>query len=211
MNNFDMKSARYVGIIIFLCLTFMLAVVNAYKYIPEYNAKNTKEYPELKMENVQQNEIVSAEEASDDDEYVEEDTVDEQPEEISQNEELETQKEFKIVDVENLSTNDFDEIIAEADNYYDEKQFVKAISEYQKAYKVALDNEDKALCYENISTIYAIMKKYGTALAFAQKSYNMSPNTQREVLLARLYYKTGNHDKALERAKNILNREFELE
>ena len=52
------------------------------------------------------------------------------------------------------------------------------------------------------------MKRYGTALSYAQKAYNTYPTSSREMLLARLYYKTGDLDKATKRMNNVLQRDF---
>ena len=57
----------------------------------------------------------------------------------------------------------------------------------------------------------AIVKKYGSAMSYAQKAYNLSPSTNRELLLARLYYKTGDVDKATKRVNNILQRDFSID
>ena len=40
------------------------------------------------------------------------------------------------------------------------------------------------------------------------KAFNLSPNSHRELLLAKLYYKTGDTYKATQRINNILQREF---
>lgn len=68
--------------------------------------------------------------------------------------------------------------------------------------------DEKADLYEAASTSYGMAKRYGTALAYAQKAYNMSPSTNREVLLARLYYKTGDYSKANDRMNNVMRRDF---
>ncbi len=88
------------------------------------------------------------------------------------------------------------------------KQYVKAIEEYQKIATVTNDTDTIAKSYEEIATVYAIVKRYGTALSYAQKAYNMSPSSSREMLLARLYYKTGDIDKATRRINNVLQRDF---
>ena len=37
MNKFDLKTAKFVGIILFMCLIFALVVMKAYQYLPEEN------------------------------------------------------------------------------------------------------------------------------------------------------------------------------
>ena len=95
-----------------------------------------------------------------------------------------------------------------AQKYKRDRQFVKALQEYQKIPAITNDTSMVARSYEEIATIYAIVKKYGTALSYAQKAYNMSPSSSREMLLARLYYKTGDIDKATRRINNVLQRDF---
>ena len=99
-------------------------------------------------------------------------------------------------------------ILLDADKLKKDKQYVKAIEEYQKISTVTNDTNTIAKSYEEIATIYAIAKRYGTALSYAQKAYNLSPSSSREMLLARLYYKTGDMDKATRRINNVLQRDF---
>ncbi len=83
-----------------------------------------------------------------------------------------------------------------------------AFKEYQKVPELTNDKELVASSYEGIATLYAMNKKYGTALNYASRAYNTSPSSSREMLLARLYYKTGDIDKATKRVNNILHRDF---
>ena len=83
-----------------------------------------------------------------------------------------------------------------------------ALAEYQKVPELTKDKELVAESYEGIATLYAITKRYGTALNYASKAYNTAPNSSREMLLARLYYKTGDIDKATRRVNNVLHRDF---
>lgn len=90
----------------------------------------------------------------------------------------------------------------------DEKQYVKALEEYKAIAENSTDANVKARCYEEMADVYGIVKRYGTALSYAQRAYNVSPSTSREMLIARLYYKTGEIDKATKRVNNILQRDF---
>lgn len=104
-----------------------------------------------------------------------------------------------------------DSLISKANNYRADKNYVKAIETYKAAAEQADDMTQKAQCYEQVASVYAIVKRYGSAMAYAQKAYNMSPSTSRELLLARLYYKTGDVDKATKRVNNILQRDFSVD
>lgn len=88
---------------------------------------------------------------------------------------------------------------------------ISAISEYQKALSLTNDSAIKAQCYENIALIYASARRYGSALSSAQKAYNSYPTVSRELLLARLYYKTGDSVKANERLQSLLRKDFTIE
>ena len=90
----------------------------------------------------------------------------------------------------------------------DEKQYVKALEEYKAIAENSTDANVKARCYEEMADVYGIVKRYGTALSYAQRAYNAAPTTSREMLIARLYYKTGEIDKATKRVNNILQRDF---
>ena len=104
-----------------------------------------------------------------------------------------------------------EEILENAKNFRLNHKPISAISEYQKALQRTEDNSVKAQCYENIAIIYASAKRYGSALSYAQRAYNISPTVSREVLLARLYYKTGSTEKAVNRMDNLLKKDFTLE
>ena len=95
--------------------------------------------------------------------------------------------------------------------YKNSKEYTKALDEYTNVLKNTSDNDVKAICYQEISYIYAINKRYGTELSYAQQAYNLVPNSERELLLARLYYKTGDIDKASKRVNNVLKRDFFIE
>ena len=61
-----------------------------------------------------------------------------------------------------------------------------------------------------MAIVYAISKRYGSAISAAQRAYNIAPTSNREMLLARLYYKTGDTERATAKANNVLRRDFGL-
>ncbi len=111
----------------------------------------------------------------------------------------------------NITQESVTDLITKADKYRADKDYVKAIETYKAAADRAEDTTTKAQCYENTATVYAIVKRYGSAMSYAQQAYNMAPSTSRELLLARLYYKTGDIDKATKRVNNILQRDFSID
>ena len=99
----------------------------------------------------------------------------------------------------------------DAQKLKDEKQYVKALEEYKSILGKNIDSNTNARCYEEMAGIYSIVKRYGTALSYAQKAYSIAPSSNRELLIARLYYKTGDIDKATKKINNILQRDFSVD
>ncbi len=111
----------------------------------------------------------------------------------------------------NVTQESVADLMTKADKYRADKDYVKAIETYKAAAEHTDDQLLKAQCYENTAMVYAIVKRYGSAMSYAQQAYNMAPSTNRELLLARLYYKTGDIDKATKRVNNILQRDFSMD
>lgn len=68
--------------------------------------------------------------------------------------------------------------------------YEEAINLYKKIATTKSVASEKANCYEEIANIYVLQKRYGSALIYAQKAYNLSPSPSREILLKKLYEKT---------------------
>lgn len=212
MDNFDIKSAKFIVFIIVICGIFAALVGNAYRYLPSENDKNT-----IKLEQKESPEFIAEEK-----EYTEEETVGkklivkEKDEEII-NEKVKREPEKEIEELEVIkpeqdnNDNELDNSLAKAKKYVEDKDYSKALAEYQKALTLANEDKEKALCYEQIANIHAVSKHYGSALSSAQKAFNLAPTTSREVLLARLYYKTGNPERANQRMQNVLQRDFSMD
>ena len=216
MDKFDYKSARLVGVVILICFIFIMVIWNAFQYLPD-----SKENSQIVSQVVVPGDdsVEQKEPQEKDVEVEEEQSESEQIQEDSESPNIEEES-LRLEPVDNPETEDsqevsqenrLNEVLNKAKSYKQERQYVKAISEYEKATSISEDVKEKANCYEEISVIYAGMKRYGTALAYAQKAYNLSPTTSREVLLARLYFKTGDIDKATRRINNVLQRDFTLD
>lgn len=217
MNNFDLGSKKYMIIILAIFMAFALVIIKAFDYLPdsqdEANSADINRAVEMRNQPMVQNTEESQEEQTDKKEF----NVDLQssvnvPEEARPSAPAQPEELEKIEPVEESSNNLSAEQQLElrfltAQKYKDEKQYVKALEEYQSI-AAAANSHTQARCYEEIANVYGIVKRYGTALSYAQKAYNMEPTSQREMLLARLYYKTGDLDKATKRMNNVLHREF---
>lgn len=237
MNKFNLESAKFVSIIIGICFIFIMVVWHAFDYIPAKDSINNSvgeivvpADEEPQEERVEEEEPV--EENAEEDQFVEETSTNEPDikKEVYDKEVVETRdarlKPLDPIDEENLKKDEqlkdsiySQEVVREessplevalnkAKDAKDNRQFTVAVTEYQKAISLSEDDRLKAQCYEEIAIIYAKSKRYGSALSYAQKAYNMVPSTAREVLLARLYFKTGDVDKATTRVNNVLNRDF---
>ena len=203
-----------------VCVAFFVVIARAFQYIPN---QDNNQIVQPKIEDINSTSNSSSEEENIAQEETTTPTEEEQKapvekEKVSQkpNEELEniedlpkeaaaenTQAEPELTPEEKAEKTFFT-----AQKYKKEKQYVKALEEYKKISEITNDTATIARSYEEIATIYAIVKRYGTALSYAQKAYNMAPSSSREMLLARLYYKTGDIDKATRRINNVLQRDF---
>ncbi len=222
MDKFDIRSAKLIAIIGLILFIFIMVVANAYQYLPSENSDIPSVNNEINLPADEDNNSEDSDSVYDNEE--ENNTVEEEnsrkrfSETRSSNDEPSYSNE-NLTPLENISDNNndsyesdsaksFEEAFSEAKDLKNDKQLVKSISAFNDAVKVAETSKQKADCYEEIANIYAVAKKYGTALSFAQRAYNMSPSTSREILLARLYYKTGSADKASDRMNNVLRRDF---
>ena len=238
MNKFNLESAKFVSIIIGICLIFVMVVWHAFGYLPNKSSNNQLPQEEVVASEEQNLEEESEraeqiEELSEDDEAYKERIAAEEArlqeearareiqhqrareaEEVRNVEPLESISDDEINNQETIKAdNKFEEqdlsaMLNKAQEYVGGEKYALAISECQKALNIAPSAEEKALCLEKMAEIYAIQKRYGSAMSAAQKAFNAAPNTRREVLLARLYYKTGDVNRANARMSNVLKRDF---
>lgn len=212
MDKFDVRGAKLLAIIGLILFIFIMVIANAYQYLPTDNSDipdvNSEINQPIDNANEDNYNVETDNEENNDSEETNYNQSHENDGETVSNNEYTPLENIDNEDNSGNSENNFAEFINNAKQLKDEKKLVKAIEEYQKALNLAENSKQKAECYEEISTIYAVTKKYGTALSYAQKAYNLSPSTSREILLARLYYKTGSPDKASDRINNVLRRDF---
>lgn len=231
MNNYEeFNSKKSLIIILVICVLFLVLIIKAYTYLPD-SSENSRI---AAQNNIEQTD--SSFQSSDEDAAESQEENDNKQEENSKNLKVSLPAPDKITEIEDQSEatkvenelssietelpnteekqqelspeEQAEQILIQGDKYKKDKQYVKALEEYNKISSITKDTYYVAKSYEEIATIYAIVKRYGTALSFAQKAYNMSPTSSREMLLARLYYKTGDIDKATQRINNVLRRDF---
>ena len=237
MNNYtEFNSKSFLIILFLICAVFLVLIIKAFSFIPDSNADkvvsrnmtaSTPNPPGVEQSIKEEDNAVQEEAQAEQKTDIVNAVQDRQQSTMSQpkpneQETLENIDELpQEASAENLSNNATNtepaapsveeqvmKIFVEAGKLKKDKQYVKAIEEYQKISTITQDTDAIAKSYEEIAAIYAIVKRYGTALSYAQKAYNMSPSSSREMLLARLYYKTGDMDKATRRINNVLQRDF---
>lgn len=218
MDKFDIRTAKFLSIILGICLIFILVVWNAYKYIPQEISTLDPSYEseqQISSEaSAMTEEQTSEEQESEADEISEED-IDAPPTNIEPKkiEPLEPISEEEIVENTNsvaVEDKNFDTVLNRAREYKKNKQYSESISEFKMALDSTNDEKLKAVCYEEMAVVYAMSKRYGSAMSAAQRAYNILPTSSREILLARLYYKTGDTERATAKMNNVLRRDFGL-
>ena len=217
MDKFDIKAAKLMSIIIGICFIFIMVVWHAYDYIPQKDSNNILEMQEVQNTDSETETVEKKEEEKLEDIVEKVQRVDFEKKEINNTEiePLETiyennPEEKTIEKPVEASIKDYNSELANARKLRNDKMYAEAVAEYQKTISNTEDRALQAQCYEEVAIMYATLQKYGSALSIAQKAYNTKPSTSREVLLARLYYKCGNIDKATSRINNVLRRDFSI-
>ncbi len=208
MERFDIRDARLISIIVIICFIFAIVINQAFQYLPPQSGRH-----EISVEAQEKiNQINIAESKSADNKNISEDS--QIKEEIV--EEIKPVQEIKeeIMPLESINEKDLQSVdtidnpLVEADNLFINKDYKAALEKYKEIADSTNETLVKTMCYEKIANINAILKHYGSALSYAQKAYNLMPSTSLEILLARLYYKTGEIDKATSRINRVLQRDF---
>ena len=223
MEKINTRTLKYIGLIIFVCVVFMIIVGQAYNYIP-VEEKNNNEFKQtatptiIKFEAEYKPSTVSEEKDSVEDE-------EQNNAEQTKQKEVTTKPKFTIIPEleplesinrttskdDNTSSTSFESKLKVAKQFRKNREFEKSIVEFQTALDLTDDSDERALCLEEIAQTFAITKRYGSAITYAQKAYRIKPTSSLEFLLARLYYKTGDIEKATNRVNFILKKDFNVE
>lgn len=207
MGNLDSKAAKIMIALIAIFTMIIVCLPYAYRNMQNNTENNINKQPNeysvpVDNDRVNPNNLRERlrNSTNDDDNISEEKT-----EKNIKNSQIKLEEINEDEKVPEIKNNDF----ARADSLRADKKYESAVYEYEKIAKSANDDKVKAKCYENIAMTYAYMKRYNTALPYAEKAYNTEASTERQFLLARLLYKTGHEDKAAERIDEILKGDFE--
>ena len=224
-NKFsEFNSKKFLILLIAVCLVFLIIIIKAFEYLPDQPSPNGRE----RLEQINRSVSEDVGENAESSEEAEDQEEDDKPAKKTLNITLPKFNEApELVEIEapkgtNTEVSDEtkdesteltkEEKIAKAfeagRKYKAERQYVAALEEFNSIKDLTIDKKIISESYEEIAKIYAISKRYGTALSFAEKAYNMNPSSEKEMLLARLYYKIGSIDKATRRVNNVLQRDF---
>ena len=98
-----------------------------------------------------------------------------------------------------------------AQEYKRQKDYKKAIEAYNQYLKLCKDPYQKLEAYDTLAILYAIDNDYENAIGCAEQAYKINASRDREFLLTKLYYKSGDVDRATKHINIILQRDFEIE
>ena len=228
-NSFDFNSKKYMILLILICTLFTIFTIKIFDYMPK---------PEIIVDNfndeqveginspAQGNNVVSNNKEEDEeeneakqhkkghfdfmpkqvqDEEVEYDEIDAPPGAVSED----TSTEVRTTNVTNLTSDEQAlRCIISGHKYKASSDYTNAMNEFQKVAELTDNNELKAMSFEAIAEIYAHQRRFGTALTFASKAYNLSPTNSREMLISRIYYASGDTEKGLKRLNVMLQKGF---
>lgn len=221
MNKFKFESAKSLSVIAIICILvlFIILVRNAFSYLPETEEKfnNTEVNLIQKEKTVVKSAPIDEKEVDNDDELDSDPIIEEENIDIfsaqQQNEKFKEITELEIIDEKQLDEKNspeenFDDLLNKVEVLKEENKYLEAIGLLETILLKANDDSTKLKCFDEIAFLQAKLKHYGSALSYAQKAYNLEPISDREVLLARLYYKVGDTNRAQMRMMNVLKREF---
>lgn len=225
-ESYDFNSKKFIWLLIMVCILFFVFVVKAFDYLPKKNVSEEALQSAQTSINTQNN-VQNDEEGNSEAEEVQKnsreekrgsiivseedkpDIIDEIEIPNSKLDELQTEETAEPIVQSKLSPEEEAlRAIITAKRNVQQNDYKSAIEEYQKVPGLTDNNELIAMSYEGISEVYAATKRYGTALSFAAKAYNASPSSSREMLIARIYYKAGNTENAINRVNNLLKKGF---
>jgi len=234
-NNASFDTKKYIVLLLIVCFVFFIIVIKAFEYLPIADNDIISSNEKLENINVTNNTENQESEAEVENVAAKEDPnhkhvhidffkpqkseikTEENIEEIQAPSGVDYEEAEKVVKSDEPKPEMKPELSAEekavqalykGQQNYINGEYSTALQEFRSVTQLSNDSTLVASAYEGISQVYAANRKYGTALSFASKAYSISPSSSREMLLARLYYKTGDIEKATKRVNNILHRDF---
>ena len=233
-NNYEFNSKKYILLLVVICAMFLILIIKAFDYLPQKEDNIEDNYNSVEyVNNINQ---PSNSDINDSERIIKKEQDEEKDKHKSghidffkpntNNYEKENalttlteidvpsgvKEELPKVDNNSGTITDDNEsalnILANAKKLKQNNDYSNALSELQKVVEHTDSEELKAISYEMIAEIYAINRRYGTALSFANKAYQTSPSASREMLIAKIYYQSGQTDTAINRINNALKKNF---
>ena len=214
----DSRSLRLVVIGIAMCVLFALVVGNAFKFLPDDpNSVTPISVEDLNTERADNNE--RREKALDEENMDEVDILKERVREL----ERELEQSQKIDNTETKSkpyeefseeeknteiTSNFYETIENGNKNFNSGNYEAALMSYQEALNGTTKSSEVSMAYVGISKVYAMQRRYGSAISYAQKANNAYSTYETKVLLAKLNYVTGKTVQAEQAMKSLLESGF---
>jgi tetratricopeptide (TPR) repeat protein len=227
-----MEHKKFIALLATVCVMFVIFIIKAFEYLPNKTVDGYKPNVNQQRQVVnqyQQQTFEENEKAVNQDEQMQNDErhksghIDFMPNEFKERpkrndfEEIQAPKgaieeEIPVANTSQQPSLTPEEIalksIMTAEKFKVSSDYANALNELRKVPEVTNDNELVATSYEKTAEIYAVQKRFGTALSFAGKAYGKSPSAYREMLIARIYYQSGDTENAVSRMNNLLSRGF---
>ena len=224
MNNFDFNSKKYLILLVIICIVFAILIIKAFDYLPDTDNVDTadveieninssadinttvkKPASEAKSKPIQKSGVLyrSADSISQDTNIDEIDAPYGVGEEVFPEDNISDNSNEKVSpDVLALKA------ILNGKKYADAGNFPAANDQYKKALELSSDKEINAQANEGIAILYARSKKFSTALSFANKAYELSPSSDRELLIVKIFYNAGKTEAASARLNQMVKNGF---
>ena len=222
----ELGSKKYFILLTLICIVFTIFIVKAFDYLPDKSVDGYN--PNVNTKTSQVNQFNNPNHSQDLNQNSKEENYDPERHKsghidfMQRNNKSENNRDdFEDIkapnginedvhntNAQNKTTISSDEMamitLFNAAKFKSDRDYKKALEELHKIPELTNDKEIIASGYEKIAEIYASQKNYSTALSFAGKAYSKSPNKNREMLIARIYYQSGDTEKAITRFNNIL-------
>ena len=223
----EFASKKYIILLVIICSVFALFIIKAFDYLPDKSVETVNPMVNTQQQYINQTNNNQINQTQPENDYDQErhksghidfmPKVDKESSHSNDYEEIKAPRGTFEEDVNpsginqtsNLSPDELAiKTFISGVKYINNNDYSNALSELQNIPNITNDKELIAMSYEKIAEMYAIQRRYGTALSFAGKAYNISPNTNREMLIARIYYQSGDTQNAMSRLNNILSQGF---
>lgn len=189
-----MRNKKYLIILVIIIIVFMVVISKAFDYVPKNEKSNTPNIENSTKTMTESEENTIVDETSDDEKLENNNATSNTSNNSDSN--VSNARQYRMSTAEKIETLFF---LAEQD--IENENYEKAKNSYSEIYGMTDRYSTLARVHEGLANVYAIESDYKAALENAIKSYDYQESASRKVLIARLYYQTGN----IAKAKDIIN------